>query len=174
MIREEEEYAKSKEVENLIRSTLVSIKDDIEQELGRSVEINAISYPEHFKAIPFVTPVAHTTIKVYSSIKDVMQVGPYLNHIRLAYGLNTPEGLRYAPGADLDDYHSLLLHFDYQKEFLEVSIMHVTEYADVRERKFRVDGFGGSENVASVRQNPSAQLTKVKDLTNLSQKQSPT
>jgi hypothetical protein len=80
-----------------------------------------------------------------------MQVVPYLNCVRLAYSLNTPEALGYAPGADLDDYNSLLLHFDYHKEFLEVSIMAVTKYCDLRERLFRVDDFGGSEYMASVR-----------------------
>jgi len=94
---------------------------------------------------------AWTAIKAYPEIKDVMQVVPYLNCVRLAYGLNTPEALGYAPGADLDDYNSLLLHFDYHKEFLEVSIMAVTKYCDLRERLFRVDAFGSGEYMASVR-----------------------
>lgn len=79
-----------------------------------------------------------------------MQVGPYMDYIRRAYGLNTPEGLRYASGTDLGDYYSLLLHFDYQKDFLEVSIMHITDYADIRERMFRIDDYSGSKNIASV------------------------
>jgi hypothetical protein len=83
----------------------------------------------------------YTAIEAYPSVKDVMQVGSYMDYIRRVYGLNTPEGLGYAPGADLDDY---------QKDFLEVSIMHVTDYADIRERVFRIDDYGGSENVASV------------------------
>ena len=98
-----------------------------------------------------MTALAHTAIKVYPEIKDVMQVGPYLNYVRLAYGLNTAEALGYAAGAELDDHNSLLLHYEYQKEFLEVSIMAVTEYVDLRERIFRIDGYGGSENIATVR-----------------------
>lgn len=149
--REKRKHASKKEVEELISSTLSEIQQATEKQLGRPVEINSISYPEHFKGVPYVTPVAYTAIKVYPGIKDVMQVGPYLNSTRLAYGLNTTEALGYAPGADLDDTSNLLLHFDYQKQFLEVSIMDVGVYVDNRERFFRIDDFGGSENLASVR-----------------------
>jgi hypothetical protein len=96
----------------------------------------------------------YTAIGIYPEIKDIMQGGPYLNNIRLAYGLNTGEALGYGPGADIEDYHSLL-YFDLQKSFLEVSIMIVTEFADIRNRKFLIDGFGGCENIASVRNHPN-------------------
>ena len=80
-----------------------------------------------------------------------MQVGSYLDEIRLAYGLNNAEALGYPPGSDLDYKNPLLVHFDYQKGFLEVSIMEVDEFADIRTRFFRIDDFGGSEQDASVR-----------------------
>jgi hypothetical protein len=84
-----------------------------------------------------------------------MQGSLYLDNIRLPYGLNTAEALGDASGADLDDYNSLLLHFDLQKSFLDASIMAVTEFADIRNRKFLIDGFGGCENIASVRSHPN-------------------
>lgn len=116
----------------MITSTFSAIQEATDKQLGRSVDINAIAYPEHFKGNPYVTSIAHVALKVYPSIKHVLQVGPYLNCIRLGYGLNTPEALGYSAGDDLDDYNSLLLHFDCQEEYLEVSIMAVTEYADIR------------------------------------------
>jgi hypothetical protein len=47
--REKEMHATSKEVNEMIRSTLSSIKEASQKQLGRPLEINAISFPEHFK-----------------------------------------------------------------------------------------------------------------------------
>jgi hypothetical protein len=148
---EQQKHAKEKDVEELISSTLSEVRKATEKYLGRPVEINSISYPEHFKGVPYVEAIAWTAIKVYPEIIDVMQVSPYLNCVRLAYGLNTAEALRYPPGTDIEETNNLLLHFDYQNEFLEVSIMDVTVDVDLRVRFFRIDGFGGSERRVSVR-----------------------
>lgn len=71
----------------------------------------------------------------------------------MAYGMSTSEALGYGPGLDLDDYNSLLIHVDYQKDLLEISIMSVTQYVTNRERVLRIFKFGGpgSEKCASVR-----------------------
>lgn len=149
---EQQEYIIEREIKEVIRSSLSSIRQATEERLGKpSVTINSISYPQHFRGVPYVTPIAHTAIETYPGIKDVMQVTPYLNSIRLAYGLDTSEALGYAPEADIKELNSILLHFDYQKEFLEVSLMGVTEYIHIREQLFRIDDFGGSETIASVR-----------------------
>jgi hypothetical protein len=44
-----EEYTSSKEFGDTIRFTLLSMQDATEQKLGRKVDINAVSYPEHFR-----------------------------------------------------------------------------------------------------------------------------
>ncbi|KAF4635877.1 hypothetical protein G7Y89_g2213 [Cudoniella acicularis] len=142
-----EKEKNASESEPLIRATLSSIHQTIISATPSS-NITSISYPERFKGIPYLTPLTHTAIQEFPGIKDVMQLSPYLNCIRLAYGLNTPEALGYPLGSDLDDYNSLLLHFEYQ-EYLEVSVMAVTEYANIREEFFRIDDFGGGEMVAS-------------------------
>jgi hypothetical protein len=153
--RQKEAHATSKEVKEMIRSALSSIREASQKQLGRPLEINAISFPEHFKGGVYAREIIYTAIEIYPEIKDILQGRPYLDNIRLVYGLNTGEGLGYGPGADIDDYHSLLLHIDLQKSFLEVSIMIVTEFVDLRTRKFLIDDFGGCENIASVRNHPN-------------------
>jgi hypothetical protein len=154
--KQKETHAASKEVKGMIRSALSSIKEVFQKQLGRPLEINAISFPEYFKGGVYAREIIYTAIEIYPEIKDIiMQGGPYLENIRLAYDLNTGEALGYGSGADIEDYHSLLVHFNPQKSFLEVSIMIVTEFADIRNRKFLIDGFGGCENIASVRNHPN-------------------
>jgi hypothetical protein len=96
-------------------------------------------------------PLYNTAIKSVPGFNDFMQMGPYLYYIRFAYGLNTSQALGYPPETKLSDYNALLLHIDYNKDFLEVSIMEAAEEYSVRDRVFRIDNFGGSDNIASVR-----------------------
>jgi hypothetical protein len=178
--RQKETHATSKEVKEMIRSALSSTREASQKQLGRPLKINAISFPEHFKGGVYAREIIYTAIEIYPEIKDILQGRPYLDNIRLAYGLNTGEALGYGPGADIEDYHSLLLHFDLQKSFLEVSMMIVTEFVDLRTRKFLIDDFGGCENVASVKKPPeplkSSNIHKflnMKTLTSLRKKNSP-
>jgi hypothetical protein len=85
----------------MIRSALSSIKEGSQKQLGRPLEINAISFPEHFKGGVYAREIIYTAIEIYPEIKDIMQRGPYLNNVRLAYDLNTGEALGYGPGVDM-------------------------------------------------------------------------
>ena len=96
------------------------------------MEVYAIAYPEHFKTVPYVTTLSNTAMKSILEIKDVMQMGPYLYYIRLAYRLNTSQALGYPPKAKLTEYNALLLRIDYNKDFLEGSIMEAAEGYSLR------------------------------------------
>jgi hypothetical protein len=96
-------------------------------------------------------PLFNTAIKFIPGFNNFMQMGAYLYYIRFAYGLNTSQTLGYPPKTKLSDCNALLLHIDYNKDFLEVSIMEAAEDFSVRDRVFRIDNFRGSENIASVR-----------------------
>lgn len=95
-------------------------------------------------------PLFDTAIKSIPGFNNFMQMGPYLYYIRFAYGLNTSRALGYPLETKLSDYNALLLHIDYNKDFLEVSIMEAAEDFSVRDRVSRIDNFGGSDNIASV------------------------
>jgi hypothetical protein len=135
----------------IVNSTLSQILLATEEKLGRSVEIHAIAYPQHFQTTPYVLPLYNTAMKLVPGFNNFLQMGPYLYYIKFTYGLNTSQALGYPPETKLSDYNALLLHIDYNKDFLEVSIMEVGEDISIRDRVFRIDNFGGSENIASVR-----------------------
>ncbi len=96
-------------------------------------------------------PLLNTATKHVPGFNNFLQMGPYLYYIRFAYGLNTSQSLGYPPETKLSDYNALLLHIDYNKDFLKVSIMEAAEEFSVRDRLFRIDNFAGSDNFASVR-----------------------
>jgi hypothetical protein len=85
-------------------------------------------------------------------------MGLYLHYIRLAYELFSSEAPGWPPETDYSDFHTLLLYIDYNKDFLEVSIMKVAGPLSVRDRFFRMDNFGGSDNIASVRKENMSQI----------------
>jgi hypothetical protein len=89
--REKEMHAASKEVNEMIRFAPSSIKEASLKQLGRPLEINAINFPEHFKTGVYSREIIFAAIKIYPEIKDIMQGSPYLNNIRLAYGLKTQQ-----------------------------------------------------------------------------------
>ena len=132
---------------------LSQIQRATEEKLGQSAGVHAIACPEHFKSTPYMTTLRSTAIEACPDIKNILQVGTHLDYTRLAYGLDTTHALNYS-GDRLDDVNALLLYIDYNKDFIEVSIMQVFERYSAVERAFRVDNFGGSGNNASVR-NPS-------------------
>ena len=157
---EQRKYADEMGEEEILNSSLSQIRRATEEKLGRSVEIHAIGYPEHFKNVPCGTKLLNTAIKAESvpEIKDMMQMGLYLHYIRLAYEPFSSEALGYPPETDHSDFHTLLLYIDYKKDFLQVSIMEVAGPLSVRDRFFRMDNFGGSDNIASVRKENMSQI----------------
>ena len=81
-----------------------------------------------------MTTLSFTAIEACPDIKNLLQVGTHLDYTRLAYGLNTTHALNYS-GDSLVDVNALLLYIDYNKDFIEVSIMQVLErYSGVSER----------------------------------------
>lgn len=138
-------------MKNLIITTLAEIEKAVEAQLGHPASIASISYPGHLSKCDYITTLAYTAIEVYPEVKDVLQLRTYLDLIRLAYGLNNASALEYPDGTDLDNELPLLIHFDYQTSFLEVSIMEVDEFCDIRSRSPRIDDFGGHDGDASVR-----------------------
>ncbi|KUJ21733.1 uncharacterized protein LY89DRAFT_381948 [Mollisia scopiformis] len=157
---EKKTHANENCVKETIVSTLAQIQKATEEKLGRPAQIKVIGYPEHFKSTPYVSTLARIAIREYPEVTTPYQVRPYLDCVRMAYGLNTSEALGYGLSLDLDEYNSLLLHVDYQKDFLEVSIMSVTEHVDNRERILCIDKFGGSGNDKSA---TSEELAELKD-----------
>ncbi len=129
---------------------LGEIRNATETQLNKPVKINSISYPQHLRFSWYLNTIAYTTLEVYPEIKDFIQIGPYLNCIRMAYDLDNSEALGYEPGTDIDFVNPLLVHFDCQREFLDVSIMSVGLYSDITERKFRIDGFGSGRYAPTV------------------------
>jgi hypothetical protein len=129
---------------------LSQIQRATEEKLGLSAGVYAIACPEHYKSTPYMTTLSLTAIEACPDIKDIMQVGSHLDYTRLAYGLNTTRALNYS-GDRLDEVNALLLYVDYNKGFIDVTIMQVFERFSGRERAFRIDNFGGSGNNASVR-----------------------
>ena len=71
---EQRKYADEMGEEEILNSTLSQIRRATEEKLGRSVEIHAIGYPEHFKNVPCETKFLNTAIKSGSvpEIKDMM------------------------------------------------------------------------------------------------------
>ena len=133
-----------------MHSTLSDIRKATEEQLNRQIEVHAVACPEHFKRTPYVTTLAWTAINAYPGLKDVLQVGPYLDYIRYAYGLNKFEPLGVANEEESYDYIYLLLHIDYQQQYIEVSIVEFGGSYCVRDRFSRVDNFGGNTMSSSV------------------------
>lgn len=145
-----EQHAGTEQYKEFVRTLYVEIRDAVEAAMGRPVLIGHITYPQHLKGIPYLTPLYYTPYETYPEIINFLQIGPYLDSVRLAYGIYTAESLGYEAGTDLDWETPLVVHIDYQSHYLEVSIMIVAEYIDSRERMFRIDGFGGSEYACTV------------------------
>ncbi|KUJ21735.1 uncharacterized protein LY89DRAFT_778119 [Mollisia scopiformis] len=146
---EQREYLEKEGAADIITSALSEIQKATEARIGKALTIEVVCYPEHFRHDDYAAFLARTVYREYPMVKNSAQLKSYLYCASLAYGLNTSEALGYDPGFDIEDSNSLLIYFDYQTEFLEVSIVGVAKYYHVRERWFRIEGFGGTDNIAS-------------------------
>ncbi|KAL2067985.1 hypothetical protein VTL71DRAFT_16083 [Oculimacula yallundae] len=146
---EREKHANTPQVKSLFQTLYTSTRSAVETQLSRPVQLSLISYPQHLHGLPWMNPLCYTALEVYPEITNFLQIRSYTKSIRQAYGFNSAEGLGYEPGLDLDTVNPLLVHIEYQKAYLTVSIMAVEVEINMRERDFRVDGFGGKQFAAS-------------------------
>lgn len=146
--KETREYTKS-EVNELLVTTLSSIREATKAKLNREVEILGITYPDYIEDHGYIRNLLDVAIQILPGIKDGTQAWPYLHSIRKAYQLDNAKTLGYPAGTNIDREDNLLLHFDYQNSLLEVSITAITTDGTSVERHFRIADFGGTRQVAS-------------------------
>ncbi|CZR58727.1 uncharacterized protein PAC_08619 [Phialocephala subalpina] len=87
-----------------------------------------------------------------------------MNSARLAYDLDSYEGLGYSADCDIGEMDSLVLVVDYQRAYLEVSLAYATDPINMIEESYRYDGFGGQGESSPTSSELSTLEAKVKEM----------